>query len=206
MDDKVLGIEGYVKNDGREAYFKLQRPLPPGAKISFQSAYLSVGKLSKKKGHDFIHWLKETYFSSPEWGFYDKEGNPYFDSLKEPEPETLEVVIKEEVIEDKPKKRKTTRAKTVRKTKSANKEKAETKETSPAKGAGKIMRRSSQRQKSKGVEITAESMVTPDFPQAKLIIDDCRSRSELKKALNLSRHVSRKEEHMRYIHNRLQQV
>ena len=180
MKDQVFDIDGFVRNDGRDAHFKLQRPLPPGAKLTFAQAFATVGARSEKKGREFVEWLRENHFSGGDWGFYSASGQPFF---TETEAASLEARPSGKVAVG---------------------------EASPGisagKGAGKALRRRSTAAKVKGIEITAVSMVEPNYAEAKTLIDACKSRRELKKALTLSKNLSHKEDHMRHIHARLQQV
>lgn len=75
-----------------------------------------------------------------------------------------------------------------------------------ANGAGKVLKRDQKKQVSKGTEITASSIIEANFPQADVLIESCRSRDILKKALALSQHFSNKSEHMRKLMRRLEQV
>ena len=91
----------------------------------------------------------------------------------------------------------------------SKKELDETKDTPvkvspPAKGAGRVMRR--QENGTKGTKITASTIIEEPFNQSKLLIDKCTDKAVLKKALSLSQHFSQKEEHMRHLMRRLQQV
>ncbi len=74
----------------------------------------------------------------------------------------------------------------------------------PAKGAGRVMRRHIN--DAKGTEITASTIIEEPYSRAKVLIDKCADRNILKKALALSQHFSKKEEHMRHLMRRLQQV
>ena len=81
----------------------------------------------------------------------------------------------------------------------------ERKLTVPAKGAGRKMVRDAGGV-AKGSSITPGSIVDSEYTLAKPMIEKCNSRDVLKKALTLSRHFSKKEEHMRHILRRLEQV
>ena len=72
------------------------------------------------------------------------------------------------------------------------------------KGAGQILKRD--HFDGKGTEITADTIISRPFSQAKILIDKCRDKSVLRKALNMSRHFSGKEEYMRALMRRLEQV
>jgi len=72
-------MKGFVKNEGDKGIFILQRTLYPGAMLSFDEAYLSVGEKSgKKKGAPFVKWLRDNYLSATQWVFYKEDGIPYF--------------------------------------------------------------------------------------------------------------------------------
>lgn len=74
----------------------------------------------------------------------------------------------------------------------------------PGKGAGKILRRD--HFDGKGTDITAETIIERPFVQAKVLIDKCSDKSVLKKALTMSRHFAGKEDYMRALMRRLEQV
>ncbi len=163
-------MKGFVKNEGEKGVFILQRTLYPGALLSFDEAYLSVGgKSGLKNGISFVRWLRDNYLSGAQWVFYKEEGVPYFsqEEMSEIEERPVEAVA-------------------------------------PAKGAGRVMRRHVN--DAKGTEITANTIIEQPFTQAKVLIDKCGDRNVLKKALALSQHFSKKEDHMRHLMKRLQQV
>lgn len=72
-------------------------------------------------------------------------------------------------------------------------------------GAGKVLNRQRKNQGKKS-EISPSTIIEAEFSQAKDLIDNCRSRDVLKKALTLSQHFSSKAEHMRHLMRRLEQV
>ena len=163
-------MKGFVKNEGDKGIFILQRTLYPGAMLSFDEAYLSVGEKSgKKKGAPFVKWLRDNYLSATQWVFYKEDGIPYFgqEELAEMIDPPAEVAL-------------------------------------PAKGAGRVMRRNLN--DAKGAAITASTIIEGPYTDAKVLIDKCADRNILKKALALSQHFSKKEEHMRHLMRRLQQV
>lgn len=207
MSDRVFGIEGYVKNETSEAFFKLQKGLPPGAKISFQQAYLVLGKKSGLEGHQFLEWLKQEVFSDPGWVFYDGEDRPYFQAaaaaVEAPAEKSTEEKISPGAKKSSPKKKMVRRRKVAPKQAEKMKEVASVDE---ARGAGRKMVRQRKEQRKKGTAVNADTMIATDFEQAKSTIDACRNKAELKKALTLSRHFANKEQHMRYILKRLEQV
>ncbi len=55
-------------------------------------------------------------------------------------------------------------------------------------------------------DITPRSIIDAEFNMARPQIEKCRDRSTLKKALTLSKHFSNKEEHMRYLMRRLDEI
>jgi len=73
-----------------------------------------------------------------------------------------------------------------------------------ARGGGKnLVRRDDARAKE---AVTVENIIQSDIVAAKQLIDKCGDRSVLKKALAASKHISKKEAHMRYLIRRLEQV
>jgi hypothetical protein len=164
-------MKGFVKNEGTEAFFILQRPVSPGGKVSFEDAYVTVGKKSgKKEGVAFVRWLRDNYFAASNWVFYKEEGVPFFSA------EEAKVAMETSVGP-----------------------------VDPGKGAGKVMRRQAENT-AKGTAITAKSIIEAPYAQAKVLIDKCADKSVLKKALAASRHFSQREDHMRHIMKRLEQI
>ena len=74
----------------------------------------------------------------------------------------------------------------------------------PGKGAGVTMRRKTEL--SKQASVGASELVEPDYSSAKELIDNCKSKAVLKKALALTRIKSNREQHMRHLMKRLEQV
>ena len=74
----------------------------------------------------------------------------------------------------------------------------------PSRGAGRIMRRKVT-EVDKGT-ITPSVIIEAPFPEANVLIEKCSDKSVLKKALALSQHFSKKDEHMRHLMRRLEQV
>jgi hypothetical protein len=73
-------MKGFVKNEGNRGSFILKRAINPGFSITFEEAYVVVGKKSgKKRGPTFVNWLRENVFKNDKWGFYKEEGVAYFD-------------------------------------------------------------------------------------------------------------------------------
>lgn len=77
--------------------------------------------------------------------------------------------------------------------------------TDTARGAGKALRRQ-QPDLQKENKVAAKDIIESSPEQAKILIDKCSDRMELKKALQLSKHFSKKEQHMRYLIKRIEQV
>lgn len=73
-----------------------------------------------------------------------------------------------------------------------------------AKGAGRKLRRKTEN--FTGQEITATLIIEKPYPQAKNLIEKCNDRGVLKKALSLSKLRSKREDHMRHLMRRLEQV
>lgn len=163
-------MKGFAKNEGRDAFFILQRQITPGGKIYFEDAYKTVGERSgKKENATFVKWLRENYLYASHWAFYKDDEVPFFSA------EEAEVVVEAPIKSD-----------------------------APARGAGKVLKRESHDEK--GTAITPNEIIESEFPRAKVLIEKCNSRDILKKALSMSRHFSKKEEHMRHLMKRLERV
>ncbi len=175
-------MKGFIKNETGTAFFRLQRQLPVNGILSFDNAYLSVGEKSGKNcGITFVKWLKDNYFTEEGWSFYKEEGVPFFKVKEEP---VVEVTHGEPaVVVSIPKKRK---------------------RVYPAKGAGKNLTRN--KDASETTKITPSAIIEAPVPQAKSLINKTKDRAVLKKALSLSKHFSHKEEHMRLVQKRLEEV
>ncbi len=76
--------------------------------------------------------------------------------------------------------------------------------TAPGAGAGKNMVRRDEDNTKKG--ITAQEIIDSDLVIAKQLIDKCKDKSVLKRALAATKHYSGKEGHMRYLLKRVEQV
>lgn len=76
--------------------------------------------------------------------------------------------------------------------------------TTPGAGAGKNMVRRDDDKTKKG--ITALQIIDSDLVIAKQLIDKCKDKSVLRKALAATKHYSGKEGHMRYLLKRVEQV
>lgn len=170
-------MKGFVKNETGKAVFKAQRPLPPGSVLTFEDAYLVFeNKSGKKKNQTFVKWLRDNVFAEEGWGFYKEEGVPFF-----PEKKVEAAAVKEEEPTPAPEPK-----------------------VAPAKGAGrKLVRKARKVTKS---NTTAASIIEADLPQAREMISKTKDRGTLKKALSLSSHFSKKEEHRRLIMRRLEEV
>jgi len=66
VEKKVFEVPGFVKNESNEAFFKLQRSLPPGGKIKFSDAFLTVGSKSGLEEKNSSSGCGKMYF--PELG------------------------------------------------------------------------------------------------------------------------------------------
>jgi len=74
----------------------------------------------------------------------------------------------------------------------------------PARGAGTVMKRKASTVSKSS--ITPNTIIEASFPEAHDLIEKCADRNILKKALALSQHFSKKDEHMRHLMRRLEQV
>ncbi len=179
-------MEGYVQNDGVSPKFVAQRAFTQGGSATFKQLHMTFERKSglKSLNKKFIQWLRDNPFSNDFWSFRNSDGSNYeFDA-----PKTVAA----------PKSDATPAPQAPPAVQPAEKKK-------PAKGAGRNM----VRDKSgvpKGVSITPGSIIESSFVLAKPMIDKCKDRSVLKKALTLTRHFSNKEEHMRHLVRRLEQV
>lgn len=175
-------MKGYVKNESNQAYFIVQRQIPPGGKVELIDVYKSVGKQSGlDEGSEFVDWLRTDIFTKGTWGFYDSFDKPFG--------------IKKKTI------KKATISKDQNETTSAT--------TSPKKGkeavgAGRALRRDVNQ--AKGVKITPAIIIDASYDQAQSFIEKCTDKSVLKKSLALTKHFANKEKHMRHILKRLEQV
>lgn len=75
-----------------------------------------------------------------------------------------------------------------------------------APGAGKTIRGKDKKGAKKGVEITPTLILETPYEQAEAIIDSCRDKNVLRKALTLSQYLANKGEHTRRLMRRLEQV
>ncbi len=190
-------MRGYIQNEGTQAYFVCQRQVPPGGKVQLDDLFKSVGKksglektneegiilpLAESQVKDFIMFLKDQVFTRGNWDYYDQVGN------------SLEV--KKSQKKAVPKKRV--------KTESAG---TSSKKEKDAKGAGRPMRRDARDTHDvTGKNVTPSAIIEAPYDQARALIEKTKDRIVLKKALNLTKHFSNKEQHMRHIVKRLEQV
>lgn len=174
MEKKEFKVPGFVKNESKEAFFKLQRSLPPGGKIKFSDAFLTIGSKSGLEGKEFIKWLRENVFPGTDWGFYSADDVPFFSETGKKNQDVAPSVPPVSL--------------------------------EAGNGAGKVARRARPKGETKGVEITASKIIESEFPTAKTLIERCKSRAVLKKALSLSQTFANKDEHMRHLMKRLEQV
>jgi len=177
------GFTGFVVNESLQAYFILQRQVPPGGKIKLSDAYLAVGRKSGKADEfAFAQWLQKHVLQRGRWGYYNQEGDVLIAK------EAAEVDAEEKAVD------------------------AERKvglKTSPsrerdARGAGRVLRRNIN--DAKGVEITPKAIIEAPYEEARALIEKSKDRSVLKKALALTQHFSHKEKHMRHLMRRIEQV
>lgn len=191
MTDINFEINGYIVNNNHEAFFKIQRRINPGGRVTFENAFKTLGRKSGLRGMEFLLWLKDTHFSDPGWKFINTDGSDFVFGTK------VASKDKEEVFIDFPSKKEEA---------SVPKKEEEVAEISPGKGAGKRLERTVKNQVARGTEITPSSIISADYSKAEGMIALCKDRAVLKKALNLSKHFANKEQHMRQIIKRLEQV
>jgi hypothetical protein len=174
-------MRGYVQNNGESAKFIAQRRLHPGSRVDFETLLPTFTKKSgfEKSNMGFVKWLREFVFSDDRWGFYNASGTDFkfTKSKKEAAAEKLSEEVPEQVPEPK----------------------------SVARGAGKKLVRDIGNDV-RTQDITPRSIIDLDFAKAKPQIEKCRDRVILKKALTLSKHFSNKEEHMRHLMQRLNEI
>ena len=178
-------MRGYVKNEGTQAYFVCQRQIPPGGKVEFEDIYKSVGKKSGlEEGPAFVEWVKANVFLRGSWGYYEEEGKPL----------------------DAPAPKKAAPKKQVKKDTSGTSSKRE----NDAKGAGRPMKRDTRTTVDTvdvtGATVTPSAIIEAPYDQARALIEKTKDRTVLRKALRLTKHFSGKEQHMRHIVKRLEQV
>ncbi len=179
-------MRGYIQNEGDQAYFVCQRQIPPGGKVQLDDIYKSVGRNSGlEDGLSFVDWVKSNIFRRGTWGYYEEEGKPLGGTA-------TKIVPKKAV----PKKR----VKPESAATSSKKEK-------DAKGAGRSMRRDPRAiHDVTGTNVTPSAIIEAPYDQARTLIEKTKDRAVLRKALSLTKHFSGKEQHMRHIVKRLDQV
>jgi hypothetical protein len=176
-------MKGYVRNEGEQAYFVCQRQIPPGGKVELTAIYKSVGKKSGvDEGPEFVEWIKSNVFRRGSWGYYEEEGKL--------------LGVKEEV--------KKPSSKPVSKPKKRTTAKTSSKKDNDAQGAGRNVRRDPTENESG--EVTPSAIIEAPYDQARALIEKTKDRIVLRKALKLTNHFSGKEQHMRHIIKRLEQV
>lgn len=177
-------MRGYIQNEGTQAYFIVQRQIPPGGKVQIEDAYKSVGKQSGlEEGPDFIEWLKTTIFTRGTWGYYEAEGKPLGDKAPAKKAAPKKAAPKKEVASEK---------------------KQSSKKSKDAKGAGRTLRRDANA--ALGVIVTPAAIIEAPYDQARGLIDKTKDRTVLKKALALTQHFGGKEQHMRHLMKRMEQI
>jgi len=185
-------MRGYVQNVGTQAVFILQRQVPPGSRIKLEDAYKAVGKRSGLKPTQvvaFVDFLRTQILHQGNWAFFEDEGKAF----------KQKTVVKVEKVEEKSEEV----AQEVSQEVEAP-QKPSPKPQSPARGAGKPLRRSPEDALSGGV--TPAAILEAPYEQARALIDKTRSKMVLRRALKLTQHFSGKEQHMRHIIKRLERV
>ena len=180
-------MQGYVQNSGTKACFVLQRQVPPGGRVQLSDAYKSVGKrsgLEETQVSEFVDFLKTEVLRKGSWAIFEEEGKPY-GAPAQPVPKKIA-----------PKKKVTKKA--------SSKSKTSSKRGKDAAGAGRAMGRDVD--EARGGGVTPSAIIEAPYDQARALIEKTKDRIVLKKALNLTKHFSGKEQHMRHIIKRLEQV
>lgn len=68
-------MKGFIRNEGKEVSFKLQKHVVPGGTLTFDHAYKLVGSKSELPNNlAFLKWLKKSYFPEACWKFYKDTG------------------------------------------------------------------------------------------------------------------------------------
>lgn len=195
-------MEGFVRNETGKAVFKLQRPLPPGAVLKLEDAYLIVGEKSgKNRGMAFVKWLKENIFKEEGWVFYKEEGVPYSVGSQAKKAQQVNSSRRKQ----KPPVEEDDQVDGLAAAGEPVSEVSEVKEkVAPSRGAGRrLVRKNKKISKNNN---TAASIIDADATQARRIVAKVKDRSVLKKALSMSNHFANKEEHRRLIQRRLEEV
>lgn len=180
-------MKGYVQNLGTNAFFILQRQVPPGGKVRLQDAFRTLHgnnvELTEDKVAEFIELLKTKMPTNGTWGYFDESGVSLEISETSEKPVALEKS----------------------KSKNSSSPKTSSKKEDDARGAGRNLHRDSD-SVAKGTEITAATIIQASYDEARTLIESTRDRVVLKKALGLTKHFSGKEQHMRHILKRLEQT
>ena len=177
-------MRGYVKNEGTQAYFVCQRQIPPGGSVELDDVYKTVGKKSGLKNDlEFVAWVKAHVFRRGSWGYYEDEGKP---------------------LGAKPAAKKATPKKAAPKKAAVSAKGKSSKKSKDAKGAGRALRRDINT--AEGITVTPAAIIEAPYEQARGLIEKTRDRTVLKKALALTQHFGGKEQHMRHIMKRMEQV
>ena len=179
-------MRGYVQNTGDRAFFVLQRQLPPGGKLTLENAYKVVGKKSgvkEEQVEEFAVFLKDTALARGSWEFFEDDGT------------SLGVPKKKKVAKKDPAPSRSTEASIGRTSSKVERD---------ARGAGRNISRN--RDEAMGKEITPAVIIEASYEIAGPLIEKCNDKGTLKKALNASQHFAGKEQHMRHLMKRLEQV
>lgn len=156
-------MRGYLQNQGNQAYFVMQRQIPPGGKVNLSEAYKSLGsKSGLEEGIEFVEWLKVNILTRGAWGFYEQEGVP----LKG----------EKTAVSKKAGSRKKVVSTTTTKTSS--------KKDQDARGAGRVLKRDVNA--IKGDKITPAKIVEAPYDEARALIEKCRDKSVLKKSFEVN--------------------
>ena len=170
-------MRGYVSNEGNKAYFVCQRQIPPGGRVELDDIYKSVGKKSGlEDNQEFIEWIKTNIFKRGSWGYYEEVGKPFGVKSK----------------------------KTGTEKENSSVTKTSSKKQTDARGAGRALSRDVD--EVRGTDVTPSAIIEAPYEQARALIEKSRDKVVLKKALNLTQHFSGKEQHMRHLVKRLEQV
>jgi len=184
-------MRGYVQNASRQAYFVLQRQIPPGGKVQLEDAYKVVGKksgLEETQVSEFVEFLRSDVLRRGAWSFFEEEGKPFAGKNKS---KKTSKSTSEEVATNPD----DTRISAKRTSQKAGKS---------ARGGGKALRRDSD--EAQGVTVTPAAIIEAPYDHARALIEKTKDRAVLKKALSLTKHFSGKEQHMRHLLQRLEQV
>ncbi len=179
-------MRGYIQNTGDRAFFVLQRQLPPGGKLTLENAYKTLGKksgLGEEDVEEFVEFLKTTALVRGSWSFFEEDGT------------SLGVPKKKKVAKKAPAPRRPTEASVAKTSSKAAKD---------AHGSGRNISRNLE--ESLGTLITPVKIIEASYEKAGLLIEKCNDKGVLKKALKATQHFAGKEQHMRHLMKRLEQV